>query len=193
MGQRQQTDNSAVQLAALSACLSFSNRIGANVMMVEGGTAGVVSSTQSMISAGISTIQLAASFSTPSGDPGTATWDGSCVMRWNITTANTNITWSHLVWSAYSASLTFRVCVTYTASLAIGLGTTGVKTASVGVSLFAANTTDVTRLFCVGSNAAAMSSSFGYLKNQLVDVPFTSSATAATTAIHSLTLLNNGT
>lgn len=191
MSTRVQQDTSASALTALSSCVAFGNRTGSHCLMLTSGAAGSLSRSVNALSASFNN-QIFGSFITVAGDPGTADWTGACTMRWNITTANTNFTWSELVWTAYSASAPHRLCVTRTSGLAIGLGTTGVKTASVEATGFVALTTDVVKLIMAGSNAALMAAAFVCVYDQTVDVPFSASAAPATTAIPSLTLLNNG-
>ena len=120
-------------------------------------------------------------FNTSPGDPGTATYSGTCTMRLNITTANTNITWGSLYWCndcALSGTL-----VTSTTGLAISLGTTGVKTASIEVVL-ATNFPCITlssmsQLMIQVSNSAMVNATFNWINDQIVTLPFGGAAPPA--------------
>ena len=153
-------------------------------IMSAGAAAGTVTVSVGVSSAGAGLLVLAG-FETSYGVPGTATWSGACTMRWNIVRANSNITFSHLQWRADAAGGAAEgddSIYTNTVGLAIGLGTTGVKTASIeGTSAFVHTSTTASsnlRFVLFGTSGATMSGNFGYIPDATVTAPFTDSAAA---------------
>ena len=175
-----------------NACLGFAQGVG-NVMSV-GATLGIVSFSSDVGTAGIA--KPMTFFTTPfnTSDPGTATWMGACTMRFNVTTANTNVTWSGICWSEWDGVLLQPV--TQTSTLAISLGTTGIKTASVEATaayVVGATTASVSLILTlIGSNAATMVATFNWKSDQTVTLPFTSSAAPAPSSIFTLAQMNVG-
>lgn len=160
--------------------------------MSAGAAPGTNSRSSVCLSAG-NGIQNLAFFITDAGNANTATWGGSCVMRFNITTANSNITWSSLEWCEKSALSSSSV--TQTSGLAIGLGTTGVKTASVDVVAYTIKSLGVSaqvHLAIVGTNVATMTATFNWLPDQDVTLPFTASAGPASVFVPSIPLTGAG-
>lgn len=111
--------------------------------------------------------------------PGTATWEGVATVLLDITTANTNVTWSRVIWCAVcnDGISDTGSAITSTSGLGISLGTTGVKTASVGI---AATTIDLggcgtatAASFTIleMSNAATMAAVFNWIPRQYLIFP----------------------
>lgn len=153
--------------------------------MLVGGTPATGSISVTAGSAGAGLLVLAG-FETPYGTPGTATWSGAITVRWNIVLANANVTWSRLDWRGDSAGGEAEgddSFYTSTSGLAIGLGTTGVKTASVeGTTAFVhtANTASSNlRLVLFGTSMATMAGIFAYRSDDTVTAPFSESAAEA--------------
>lgn len=159
-----------------------------SVLLVPGGVAGTRSASFTAASAGAG-LQTFALMATAVADPGTPSFAaGALIMRWNITTANSNLTWSYLEWND-SCQGTGEDTVTVTSGLAISLGTTGVKTASctttanynVGHGVCGTDSArEVIRLY--GTSVATMVGIFVFVPNQLVTFPFTSGSGAAAPA-----------
>ncbi len=174
----QQMDASAS--ADSSACSGTSSHQMYN--MSAGGAAGTISHSFAVSTLGAFSI---VSFNTTPGDPGTLTYAGACIMRFNVTTANTNVTWSKLWWCnecALSGTL-----ATVTTGLAISFGTTGVKTASVeavAATGFACLTLSaVCQLMIAGTNAAMANATFNWLNDQIVTLPFAGGAPPPATSV----------
>lgn len=192
MSDYQQTDTVGVNTLN---CGTVSASSSGNFLISAGATAGTTSRSVGIQSAGSVQHSRFAGFITTPGGPGTSTWAGACTMRFNVTTANSNITWGSMGFCELCGTVNLRT-VTTTATLAIGFGTTGVKTASVeSTSSFVLScnaSTAAAQFTLIGSNAAAMTAVFNWVSDQIVTLPFTSSAAPATTPIASLTLLNSG-
>lgn len=109
--------------------------------------------------------------STP-GDMGAADWGpGTWTVRLNVTTAQSNWTWTECHICRISSSGASLATVGSATALGIGLGTTGVKTATATGSRQTANITDRVAIVFVFSNAQAMANTAGVTLDQLVDMP----------------------
>lgn len=153
--------------------------------MSAGAAAGTVSRS---LAVGTSTLKVLVSFNTDPGDPGTLTYAGVCIMRFNVTTANTNITWSELRWCNECALS--GVAATYTSGLAISLGTTGIKTASVEATAATGfqclTLSAVCQLLLAGSNVSTMNAVFNWVNDQIVTLPFGGAPPPATSVTYTL-------
>lgn len=189
MSNYQQTDTSYV---ASESCLGADHGGIKNLRIQSGAAAGTISLSSTTLSGG--SLRTVARFSAIDGDPGTATWLGATTCRFNITTANTNITWASIYWCAREdADNGVIVTATTTSGLAIGLGTTGVKTASVELTIaLAISLSAAPVLEFQVSNAAAMASVFNWISNQIITMPFTASAAPAASAVFTLAQMKVG-
>lgn len=151
-----------------------------------GAAAGTVSQSYGVLSGGGTRSAIA--FNTFPGDPGTATYSGTCTMRLNITTANTNVTWDRMDWCNDCALS--GTAITVTSGLAISLGTTGVKTASISVVLATnfpcVTSSSMSQLMIQVSNAAMVNATFNWINDQIVTLPFTGAAPPATSVTYTL-------
>lgn len=181
----QQTDTSAIPAGGTVQ----------NWAMSVGGVAGTVSLSALVASGGASNTILNFGQSTYGSNNISATVIGAATVRLNITTANTNITWGGIQWNERCAGQAL-VTLTQTAGLAIGLGTTGVKTASVEVTsayTLGCTTASATLAFFLKmSNAAAMNATFNYKSDQVNTLPFTASAAPAASITYTLAQLGVG-
>lgn len=178
----QQTDGSAsVDTGACS-----NGGIQQRYIISAGAAAGTISHSYSVRTAGALTSFV--SFNTSPGEPGTATYEGSCKVLFNITTANTNVTYSELYWCnecALSGGF-----VTTTSALGISLGTTGIKTASIAAAAtfnFKCLAISATCQFMInGSNGAMANAIFNFLCDQVITTPFTGAAPPPATQPYTL-------
>lgn len=159
-----------------------------------GAAAGTVSHSATATSAGTG-LTLYCEFETTHGQVGTATWSGACTVRWNITTANSNVTWSQIEWRATCIGGADQI-VTTTSGLAIGLGTTGVKTASVettsNYTIICDTSSSATKIMLRGTSIATMTGTFNFLTNQIITFPRSDAAAPVVTAQGILAQTNAG-
>lgn len=157
---------------------------GAGLIIVPIATVGGPSTTTASVTVGSAGVGLHifVLFQTSAGDPGTPSAVGACTVRINITTANANATWSYLNWNTNCGA--GDDAVTDTAGLAIGLGTTGVKTASVeesdaSMSLSCGTASASIRLYMQGTSIATMTGRFNFLADSTITLPVSSGAAPA--------------
>lgn len=186
-----QTDTSATGLVS-NICRSITAGNVLRLSMINGGTAGTTSRSTTVLTA-LAAVSFV-TFLTPDGDPGTATWIGPCVVRFNITTSNANVTWAYIDWCE-ECSLSKGI-VTATSGLGIGLGTTGIKTASVeatGAYTNVCNSASASVMLQLGgSTGAAMPAIFVWQASELITLPFTDSAAPAPTTIFTIAQMGAG-
>lgn len=120
------------------------------------------------------------------GDPGATAWSaGNWEVRLNVTTANTNWTWTECYVCRISSSGTSLATVASKLAMGVSLGTTGVKTTGlVSGSAQSSSTTDRIAIVCVFSNAQAMANTCAVTLNQLVDTPTFTVPAAASAEVH---------
>ena len=102
------------------------------------------------------------------------TWDaGNWTVRFNVTTANMNLTWERIQISRYTSACVFQENIMSVTGLAIACSTTGVKSSTqTGTAGTAPAATDYLTVL-VGFNNGAMSSQIlGITEDQNIDSPF---------------------
>ena len=105
--------------------------------------------------------------------PSETSWpSGNYVVRLNVTTANSNITWEDCYVCRVNSSGVNQETIGSLTAQAISCGTTGVKTMTVSGSATTAAATDEIYIVCLFKNGDHMSSfSIGITPDQNVDVP----------------------
>lgn len=97
---------------------------------------------------------------------------GDYVVRCNITTANSAITWEHTYICRLDLNCIALETIGSLTGQAISLATTGVKTMTVAGALIASPaSTDHIYIVCVFGNTGAGSATFGVRGNQNIDTP----------------------
>ncbi len=135
-----------------------------------GGTVG--STTASIVTAGSATNVEKISHSIAT--VGSVTWaSGNWVVRFNVTTANSNITWTQTWICRFNSSCVNQATIGSLTGQSVSMGTTGVKSMTISGSAQTPAAGDQIVLAYKFSNGMSTSQTFNYLNNQLIDSPFT--------------------
>lgn len=109
-----------------------------------------------------------------SGIPSGTSWDaGTWTVRWNITTANMNLTLRRCVICKVDSGITTYTKIGETSGLATSLGSTGVITISVTGSAMTPSAGDQIIIMFFGDNSSMNLASVTVTENQNIDSPFT--------------------
>lgn len=171
----QQTDTSDTNIRTIS---PFSaGQVDVSKRMSVGGSAGSVAGTVSVASSNDGNSGSDLNFRTADGDPASADdWAaGDWTVRFNVTTANMNLTWDGLGIAAVDAAESASTSILTATSLAISCSTTGVKSATRSGSAPASNK-DHIQVSCGFTNGAMSTQTLGVTPSELIDGPFSAAA-----------------
>lgn len=102
-----------------------------------------------------------------------ATWDaGTWTVRWNVTTANMNLTWEEVHICRLSSSCVNQATIGSATALGISLGATGVKTQTVSGAAQSPSVGDRVYILFVITNAAMTLQSFDITPSEIINTPF---------------------
>jgi hypothetical protein len=133
-----------------------------------GGPAGSTITSVSIAASNAGNTTADISYISKSGEPGTTLWQsGNWVVRLDITTANTNLTWNGLG----ICSTTSNTSVVSATGLAISCGTTGVKSATKAGNQITPLSTERIQASLGFSNGSSMVQSFSVRPDQNIDTP----------------------
>lgn len=183
----QQTDTTDNNIRTISPF--GSGQVDVSKTMAVGGSAGSVAGTVSVASSNSGNSAFDLSFRTADGDPGTADdWAaGNWTVRFNVTTANMNLTWDGLGIAAVDAGETASTSIVSATSLAISCSTTGVKSTTQSGSAPGSNK-DHVQVSCGFSNGAMSTQTLGVTPSELLDGPFSTAATPLAPSLRSFYL-----
>ena len=105
-------------------------------------------------------------------EPGIAYWPaGNYIIPLNITTANTNLTWTETYVHRISHGCSSVALLGSLVGQSISLGTVGIKTMIVAGIAYSNNENDMIYITLVFSNASAMAQTAVYMPNQVIITP----------------------
>jgi hypothetical protein len=167
----QQTDAAAID-GAMAAC---SGRSAAqttdNKQATQNGTAGTTSPTITL--AANSSNVRGVHFESANNEPNLTSWPaGNWTVRINVTSPNTNITWTECYICRVNSSGVSQATVGSLTGQSLSL-VSGVASMTISGSAQTANATDRVYILCVFSNSTGVQQSFNYKPNQLIDTPLT--------------------
>jgi hypothetical protein len=106
------------------------------------------------------------------------TWAaGNWTVRFNVTTANMNITITDIFICRVNSSDVNQATIGSATGLSISLGTTGVKSQVISGSAQSPSVGDVVMVMILGDNGSMSSQVAGFTPNQNIDSPFTGATT----------------
>jgi hypothetical protein len=168
----QQTDTaSACSLTGSGPfCSTNSEGISKDRQATVGGLAGSTAQSVTILASQIDFDYVSFECLVPDGYVGSA---GSWVVRMNVTTANSNLTWDGLTLCRVNSSCVSQQTVLATTNgLGILLSTTGVKSTTQTGSAVSLSSGDRIIAILAISNGVASSQAFSFTPNQLIDSPF---------------------
>ena len=148
-----------------------------NKEAAEGATAGVTAFTVSH--GNVADLRAPFAFTSPASVPNSTAWEsGNWIIRFEVSTANMNLTWNKVcVFAVLAGACTKNGTALDVASLGIGLGTTGVKSTTQSGSALTTNAGDRILASVGFKNGTSMSQSIGIKPSQNIDTPVNQGST----------------
>ena len=154
------------------ACTSQTLEYADERVATSGGTAGVTENTRSHPA--VADTRVAVTYASVANEPNSTSWEaGNWVVRFEVTTANKNLTWDEADICRQNASLVHIANVGAVDALGIALGTTGVKSTTISGAAQTAGATDRIVVFGAFTNSTTMTQAIGIKPSQNIDTPVT--------------------